>query len=536
MKRNKKTLSFTGRLIVLLVVIATLASVFSACGNTKAPATTPTTASTATTTAPTAPTASPEDAAKAALASYLTQKHGHTAGTFLYTAGNRALVLTKDAITGEYASINEAKSAIFGSDAGKYRTKEVAAGLLLLVNGEDPYFRAVPKSQGVQNVIDRAYQLTDIEWTTVAGMPGVAKIDGEFTVITYEPGVTYKGIPYSGTTSTDTYVGMNVSLETFLTALKNKNSVLYTENLFSTNNKAATYYGTVCSKFAQYALDITGSYNSQNMHNIPGVATIAVAGNYTVDQIQIGDIVVNPTVHTTICTGILYDEDGNIAFVEISEAVLPRLRRLLWTPEEFYKHFASYMLCRYQNIDNVPAAPDTLSGEETYALMPRYGDKYNYKVSKTAGVVDILEKGYSKAVVLRDGAIISQIPLDDTTETFQFDRSVPGYIEMYLEKADGTRSGSVYACVVKSSVKTIDYSEFASGKITVSFEGSSGTPLYIEINQKQNKFCDIRYSQDGQATITFSTSGLSLSTASIRVAFQNEYGIYLSARSKIKSS
>lgn len=329
---------------------------------------------------------------------------------------------------------------------------------------------------------------------------------------------------------------MNVSLETFLTALKNKNSVLYTENLFSTNSKAATYYGTVCSKFAQYALDITGSYNSQNMHNIPGVTTIAQAGKYTVDKIALGDIVVNPTVHTTICTDILYDADGNIAFVEISEATIPRVRRKLWTPEEFYSHFAGYRLCRYEAIDNVPAAPDMLSNDKTYALMPRYGDKYNYKVSKTKGVVDILETGYSKAVILRDGNMISEIPLDDTTETFQFDCSVPGHLEMYLEKADGTRSGSVYAYVVKSSVKTTDYSEFASGKITVTFDGSSGTPLYIEINQKQNKFCSLKESENGQATITFSTSGLSLSTATIRVAYQNEYGIYLSARTKIKSS
>ena len=54
----------------------------------------------------------------------------------------------------------------------------------------------------MKNAIARAYQLTDIEWTPVASMPGVDKINGEFTVITYEAGVTYKGIPYSGTTAT----------------------------------------------------------------------------------------------------------------------------------------------------------------------------------------------------------------------------------------------------------------------------------------------------------------------------------------------
>ena len=322
------------------------------------------------------------------------------------------------------------------------------------------YTHAVAESQGVANAIARAYQLTDVEWTPVADMPGIKKIDGEFTVITFEAGVTYRGIPYSGVTATDTYVGLNVSLESFLTAMKNKNSVLYTENLFSTNPKSATYFGTVCSKFAQYVLDIPGSYNTNNVANIPGVDTIAMPGKYTVDQIKLGDIILHTQDHTAVCTDILYDADGNVAFIEISEAVLPLVRRKLWSPEEFYEHFSGYRLCRYQYINDVPAVPDALPSDREYALMPRFGDKYNYKVSSTKGVVDVLESGYSKAVILRDGEVISEIALNGAS-TFSFDRSVPGYLEMYLEKEDGTRSGSVYACVVKSSVSVNDSSEFA---------------------------------------------------------------------------
>ena len=99
------------------------------------------------------------------------------------------------------------------------------------------YTHAPVKNQGIQNAIDRAYLLTDIEWSPLASVPG---LQGNGKVISFEPGNTYKGIPYSGTTAYDCYVGLNVSLESFLTALKNTNSVLYTENLQSTNSKAAT--------------------------------------------------------------------------------------------------------------------------------------------------------------------------------------------------------------------------------------------------------------------------------------------------------
>ena len=390
---------------------------------------------------------------------------------------------------------------------------------------EQAYTHAHPENQGVSNAIARAYQLTDVEWTPQADMPGVNKINGEYTVITYKAGETYKGVPYSGVIATDTYLGLNVSLESFLTALENTNSVLYTENLFNTNPKSATYFGTVCSKFAQYVLDIPGSYNTSNVANIPGVDTIAMPGQFTVDDIKLGDIVLHTVNHTSVCTDILYDANGNVAFVEISEAVFPQVRRKLWSPEEFYAHFSGYRLCRYQYIHDVPAAPAEISSLREYALMPRFGDKYNYKVSSTKGIVDILESGYSKAVVLRDGVVISEIALNGAS-TFSFDRSVPGYLEMYLEKEDGTRSNSVYACVVKSSVTVTDTSQYGNGKLIVSFDGTSGTPLYVQVGSGQSVFCSVE-GKENTAEISFKLSRVS--SQKVRVAYQNEFGIYLSS-------
>ena len=387
------------------------------------------------------------------------------------------------------------------------------------------YTHGEPENQGVANAIARAYQLTDVEWTPLADVPGVQKIDGNFTVIRFEAGVTYRGIPYSGVTATDTYVGLNVSLGSFLTALQNQNSVLYTENLHSTNEKSATYFGTVCSKFAQYILDIPGSYNTNNVANIPGVDTIAMPGKYTVDDIRLGDIVLHTQNHTTVCTDILYDSNGEVAFIEISEAVLPLVRRMLWSPEEFYEHFSGYRLCRYQHLADVPAAPAWPDVHEAYALMPRMGDKYNYKVSTTKALVDILESGYSTAVVLRDGHVVDRISIGQNTKTFAFDCSVPGHIEMYLEKADGTRSGSVHANVVRSSVSVEDSGEFARGRLTVTIDGSSGTPLYVQVGSAHAIFCNVE-GREGTVELTFPAS--KISTRQVRVAYQNEYGIYLS--------
>ena len=250
--------------------------------------------------------------------------------------------------------------------------------------------------------------------------------------------------------------------------------------------------------------------------------TIALEGQYSVDQIKLGDIVLDTESHTTICTDILYDKDGNVAYVEISESIRPLTRRWLWSPAEFYEHFVSYRLCRYQYISSTPAIEEA-SVQDEYSLMPRYGNKFNYKVSTTKAVVDVLKSGYYKAVVKRDGVIVDEIVLNGAT-TFKFDCSTLGYIETYLEKSNGEKSESVYACVVSSFVKATDTSLFEQGKLGVEFSGSSGTPLYVQF-EGQSVFCDIKGAKN-TATISFKRS--KVSNCNIRVAYRNEYGTYLS--------
>ena len=384
---------------------------------------------------------------------------------------------------------------------------------------------AVPSSQGVANAIRRACQLTDVRWTPLRNMPGVMAADGVYQYVEFEAGKEYTGIPYSGVIDTDTYVGLNVSLESFMTALQSENSVLYTENLFTESYpKKATYFGTVCSKFAQYVLDVPGSYNTANVPNIPGMETIAMPGKYALEDIQLGDVIVDTSYHTAVCTDMIYDPDGEVLYIEISEAVSPTARRLLWSEEEFFAEFADYRLCRYAYIDEVPAVSEN-TADSGYALMPRFGDKYNYRVSETAkGVVDILESGYSKAVILRDGVVAQELSID-AAASFEFDRGVPGQIEMYLVKADRSRSGSVYARVVDSSVAVTDTGDYASGQLTVSYSGSSGTPLYVQVGNAHAVFCPLD-SAANETTVSFSLPAVASRQA--RVAYQNEYGIYLS--------
>jgi hypothetical protein len=101
-----------------------------------------------------------------------------------------------------------------------------------------------------------ANHMANIEWTPVAPIPVST---GANTYKTVPAGQTQKGIPYSSVRSVCKYVGTNVSLYTFMTALQNPRSVLYTRKI-KAGTLGATYYGTVCSDFPAYSFGMKGRH------------------------------------------------------------------------------------------------------------------------------------------------------------------------------------------------------------------------------------------------------------------------------------
>jgi hypothetical protein len=214
----------------------------------------------------------------------------------------------------------------------------------------------------------------------------------------------------------------------------------------------------------------------------------------------------------------------------------------LWSVEEFNKVWIqTYRLCRYRHINNIPYEEKdyvNVSNEHKElkffdcALMPNSGDKYNYILNSNGnGKVHILKKGYTKAIIKRNNEIVDTIAISDSTTYFNFSLATAGYLEMYLEDDEGNTSESVYGCVVQASISVTDSSEYNNGKLTVSYTGTSGVPIYVQLANAQTEFCRLdglgrSVVNDGNsATLYFAKSRAS---KSIRVAYQNEYGTYYS--------
>lgn len=168
-------------------------------------------------------------------------------------------------------------------------------------------------SNGVSNIVKRAYQMTNILWTPQKNITGW---NGE---LTYQAGTTYTGLPYGQPVTTSGHVGSYVPWQTdlmgFVSAVNDLNSKMYTSQ--ATYNSVAPYFSCDCSAFVSWAWNLP---SRQTTTYIPSYATLVSGSSYT--GLQVGDCFCKKGSHVVLVTDITYNESGAITGVEISESTV----------------------------------------------------------------------------------------------------------------------------------------------------------------------------------------------------------------------
>lgn len=163
-------------------------------------------------------------------------------------------------------------------------------------------------SAGVQSIVKRAYQMTDIQWTPLADIPAWNN------ELTYKAGVTYTGLPY-GQPVYASYVPWSTNLNGFISAVNDANSKMYTSR--STYDKVAPYYSCDCSAFVSWAW---GLNSRQTTSTIKNFATKISDTSY--DSAEVGDCLCLSGSHVVLITDITYDANDVINGIEISESTV----------------------------------------------------------------------------------------------------------------------------------------------------------------------------------------------------------------------
>jgi hypothetical protein len=193
--------------------------------------------------------------------------------------------------------------------------------------------RAVPVVDSLEigqlNAVKKAHQMTDLPICPVRTLYAHKNK-------TYQAGVAEKGLIYSSTKEINTSIGQDVSFHTFMTALHNPRSVLYTEKIDQPpyhGKNCRAYYGTVCSGLVTYALGFT---ITQRSIDIPVADYMEFVEDQSSEGARVGDVVWNKG-HVQLVTGIERDKEGQIMRIEICESVNPGCRRVYLDKESFDK-------------------------------------------------------------------------------------------------------------------------------------------------------------------------------------------------------
>jgi len=346
-----------------------------------------------------------------------------------------------------------------------------------------------PQSKGVENALKRARQMVEIKWTPCNKIPcgygfSAPTATKKTFIDAWFPGhLPQVGMIYSSPRKYGKLVGINVSIETYMTALANPNSVLYTRPLHGTGRCGFSFYGTVCSAFVSYVCQLPHSVASAGWMSVPGVTPIELT---CLEDLQLCDIlwIYDPPrskTHIAVITDILRDVDGKVHQITVSESTTPCCRRTDFTPEQFRAYWLKdgYQPIRYAGIHNVtytPSAYVPLEGdppmpapEYNSVFMADYGDKANYALGETVEF-SIFEEGWDAVEISRPDGATDSLPITDSKVIYT--PAIPGFHTAVCRKGDSVSRG-VNFCATQMTV-AVDKEVFAKGEpIAVSFRNAT---------------------------------------------------------------
>ena len=334
---------------------------------------------------------------------------------------------------------------------------------------------------GAINAMKKAHQMTDIPIVPVGTLHANKRK-------TYKAGEQYKGVIYSSAKETNTFVGPDVSIYTFMTALHNPRSVLYTERLDQPPYHGANciaYYGTVCSGLINYAL---GFKITQRSADILVEDYFELIDDQSARGLQLADLVCR-NGHPALVTGIERDKKGQINKIEVCASHRSGCKRRYYNSEEEFNKWLkkdNIQIYRYRDLyKNTSYTPFSefvaVEGEELKTfkynddICANKGDKACYSTGEDV-VLNVFGKG-DRIEIYKDSKLYKEVPIH-SNDTNVVLKSYPyGSYQARLVKGKA-KSEYTKWIIVDTNVR-IDKKE---GRIY--FSSQNAKPVYYE-------FCNI---------------------------------------------
>lgn len=389
-----------------------------------------------------------------------------------------------------------------------------------LLSEEDEKIENVYLNQWQYAAKKRFELLAKTVWTPLTG---IAPVNSGNPL--YPANVKQVGMPYSSTRQIDKYVGYNVSMRTFLTAVHNRYSLLYTENISSQNNisaygnnyladQCATYMGVQCATFVNYICGMKVVWLSHQYKYAEKMGYIENLGRPNHNKIRLFDII-HLHGHDMIISDIKY-KNNSIVSITVSQATSPgaTITDTYYTPQTFDANFynGTYTLYRIsqaynpslsvEKVDDISYNDDICTFLGDYACF-REGDRI--VINYTAG-------NYTEMELYKENTLVNTLNIDASQHSIDVTSLNLSYGLYKARLTDGTNNSDfTYFEIVDCNV-LLTLSE--QTKCLIEFSSHNGLPIYVD-------FCT--ENGDSVARKQFEPQELLQGFALIDVAVLNSY-------------
>lgn len=274
--------------------------------------------------------------------------------------------------------------------------------------------------------LSRADMMADVQWTPLYRIP---KTYNKLKDVWWAPGATYKGLPYSASGTEMGFVGRDVSFYTFLSAVHNPRSSIYTVDYRQApwnRDKASTFYGAVCSSAVCFALGIPTVYNTGPI-NSGKVASLLEDIGTRASDIRLCDALCymsedGESGHVVMAYDIVRSKSGSISKITIFECAGPITRRYTQTEEQLRSWLertgAHIYRLREEKRNLRPGAfmETSLSGMPPFpeSICLEDGDRKSYPEGKAVRINVFADSGTVE--LYKDGALYATASVSETVE------------------------------------------------------------------------------------------------------------------------
>lgn len=225
------------------------------------------------------------------------------------------------------------------------------------------------------------------------------------------------GLPYSSVSAENKFIGINVSLYTFLSAVANPMSIFYTTLSKSWNGVA--YYGTVCTSLVCAAWKIPIQINTYCFNKGNYITKLGSAND--ISDIKVGDMLLSmPQTHAAL----IVDINDDLTRIVVSESWRWKTRLLTYSSLAAFRNaWGDYEVCRYSGIDGVKyLVNDCYINPANYDhteidfpdIMTNFGDKCLLLPSDNIELNAIVTDGYTGITLYKDGNVLEEYQVSET--------------------------------------------------------------------------------------------------------------------------